>query len=343
MKRHIPPTAPINKERNSVLAEDGGVTLETALVMPVFLMFVFFLIFIVQTAVISMALHGALSQTARQAASSWYPISLGIEQARSSKLNQEVERWNDKWQKVGETVNEYGRWLPSPMKEWVENATSGSFSLEQNAAKLAFSQQMKQFVDKRALDVTRITLTSVDLPDFEDKNSAFLTLEAEYALPYQIPFLGRKLVLRESARERVWIGGSPSVSRIATDGVETFNVAFISLEPNPVKPGRRATLVIRTKPGTVVDLSIVYKSGLSQAKHLGSATADGSGLVSWTWHVSGRTTPGLWSFQVSNADGALWQQSFQVAGKSVPWRMENERNSAGYGKSFIGFGLLDGF
>ncbi|MCD9024029.1 TadE family protein [Cohnella silvisoli] len=318
MKQHIPPIAPTNKSRHSIFAAGGGVTLETALVMPIFLMFVFFLIFIVQTAVISMALHGALSQTARQAASAWYPISLGVEQARASEVIQQVEHWNDKWQKVGETVNEYGNWLPSPMKEWAEQAASGSFSLEQQSAKFAFSQLMGQFVDQRVLDANRITVSSVGLPDDEDKNNAYLTLEAEYVLPYQVPLLGRKLVLRESARERVWIGGSPSISRIEKEGKEPFNVTFVSLEPNPVKPGRKATLVIRTKPGTVVDLSIVYKSGLSQAKHLGSAKADASGLVSWTWHVSGRTTPGQWSLQVANADGGEWQQSFQVAGKSLP-------------------------
>jgi hypothetical protein len=107
------------------------------------------------------------------------------------------------------------------------------------------------------------------------------------------------------------------MSRAAEDGKESFNVSFVSLEPNPVRPGRKATLVIRTTPGTAVDLTIIYKSGLSQAKHLGSATADASGLVSWTWHVSGRTTPGQWNWQVSNADGGIWTQSFEVAGKST--------------------------
>ncbi len=316
MKRRIPQKAPINKERGS--AVHGGVTLETALVMPVFLMFVFFLIYLVQTAVISMALHGALSQTARQAASAWYPISLALEQAKASELNRKIEHWNEKWLQAGETVSEYGEWLPSPMKEWAEQAANGTFSLEQRAAILAFSELMDQFVDERVLDPARITLTTAGLPDEQDKGSAYLTLEAEYALPFQVPFLGRKLVLRESARERVWIGGSPSLSRIEEEGEEAFRVTFVSLEPNPVKPGRKATLVIRTKPGTVVDLTIIYKSGLSQAKHLGSATADASGLVSWTWHVSGNTTPGQWSWQVSNADGGVWRQEFQVAGKSVP-------------------------
>lgn len=316
MKRLIPRIAPINNQRYFGIG--GGVTLETALVMPIFLMFVFFLISIVQTTVISMALHGALSQTAKQAASAWYPISIGIEQARNSELNQQIEKWNGKWLEVGETVQQFAKWLPSPMKEWANEASSTSFSLEQQAAKLAFSQLLKQFVDENVLNPERITLTSAHLPSQEDRTNAYLTLQAEYVLPFQIPFIERKLVIRESVRERVWAGGSPSISLIREEGEEEdFAVSFVSLEPNPVKPGHKATLVIRTKPGTAVDLSILYKSGLSQAKHLGSATADASGLVSWTWHVSGRTTPGQWNWQVSDAKGGVWQEPFQVAGKKL--------------------------
>lgn len=313
MKRHIPPIAPTNRKRS--LDAGGGLTLETALVMPIFLLFVFFLISIIQSAVISMALHNALSQTAKQASTAWYPISLVLEQARSSEINQQIEEWNDKWQKAGETVQQIAQWLPSPIKDWAQQASNGSFSLEEQVSKQAFRQLVEQFVDDKVLDSSRITITSAQLPDQQDRTRAYLTLQAEYTLPFRIPFTDRKLVLRESVRERVWIGGSPSLSRVIEEEALVFAVTFVSLEPNPVRPGRKATLVLRTKPGTVVDLSIVYKSGLSQAKHLGSATADASGLVSWTWHVSGRTTPGQWNWKVINRAGEVWQESFQVAGK----------------------------
>jgi len=309
---------PINKRHGRPHAgETGSVTLETALAMPIFLLFVVFLIFMVRTAVISMALHGALSQTVRQAASAWYPIALATDQARGSEINRKIEQWNGKWLTAAETIGKYGSWFPSPMSEWAEQAGAMTFSLEQHAARLAFGQLVDQFVDERVLDKSRLTVISVELPDVDDRTKAYLTVEAEYALPMKVPFLGRKLVLKESARERVWIGGSPSASRQMEENREkTFPVAFVSLEPNPVKPGRKATLVIRTEPGTTVDLSILYKSGLSQAKHLGSAVADETGLVSWTWHVSGRTTPGYWNWKVSNGEGGAWEQSFEVAGKN---------------------------
>lgn len=314
MKVRIPQTVHIsNRPSNS----DGGVTLESALIMPIFLMLIFFLIFMIQTSVISMALHGAVSQTVRQAASAWYPISLGLEQARSSELNKQAEILNDKWMPVKEMLSQYGELLPSPMKDWAAQASQGSFSLEQKAAEIAFSQLIMQFADPNILDESRLKLAEVDLPSEDDRELAYLTLNAEYILPFQVPFLGRKLIIRESARERVWIGGIPSKSTLEGTAAQALDVTFVSLEPNPVRPGRKATLVIRTKPGTRVDLSIVYKSGISQAKNLGSAASDSSGLVSWTWHVSGRTTPGQWSWQVSSPEGGVWQQAFEVAGKSA--------------------------
>ncbi len=319
MKRRISQIIPTYRRPGSIGSASGSVTLESALVMPIFLLFILFLIFLVQTAVISMALHGALSQTARQAASAWYPIALATDKARGSELNRQIEQWNDKWLSVADTLGEYGRWLPAPMNEWAEKASAVSFSVEEHAAKLAFGELLKQFSDRRVLDSANIRLTSVGLPEVEDRANAYLTLEGEYTLPMRVPFLGRRLVLRESARERVWIGGSPSSSRQAGDERtgKPFEASFVSLEPNPVKPGRKATLVIRTEPGTFVDLSILYKSGPSQAKNLGSALADESGLVSWTWHVSGRTTPGQWSLQVTNGNGGEWQHLFDVAGKAA--------------------------
>ncbi|WP_372630851.1 TadE/TadG family type IV pilus assembly protein [Cohnella sp.] len=319
MRRRISRIIPTYRRPRSDRSGSGSVTLESALVMPIFLLFILFLIFLAQTAVISMALHGALSQTARQAAAAWYPVALATDKARGSELNRQIEQWNDKWLSVADSLREYGQWLPAPMNEWAERASNVSLSVEEHAAKLAFGELMKQFADRRVLKLSDVRLTSVGLPDVEDRADAYVTLEAEYTLPMRVPFLGRRLVLRESARERAWIGGSPSTSRQTEDegAGDPFEVSFVSLEPNPVKPGRKATLVIRTAPGAVVDLSILYKSGPSQAKNLGRATADASGLASWTWHVSGRTTPGQWGMQVSNGEGGVWQHSFDVAGKTA--------------------------
>lgn len=316
MKRPLWPTAPTSKralraDRNAA----GGVTLETALVLPMFALLAFFLIYLIQLSVVSMALHGAVSQTAREAAAWWYPVSLGVEQFQSTELYARAEQWQEKGAKAGELLQSYGHLLPSPMKEWAEQATAGRFAPDKLAAGAALTPLLRRFADSRVLDEDKIVLKVAELPGGSDRVNAFVSLIAEYELPLRLPFVGRRpILLRQTARERAWIGGSPSVSRLADDSREGLEAAFVSLEPNPVRPGRKATLVIRTSPGAIVDLSVLYKSGLSQAKHLGRATADASGIVSWTWHVSGRTTPGQWSLQASG-EGLVWRHPFDVAGK----------------------------
>lgn len=313
MRRRIARIWLISKARGVAARERGSVTLEAAMLMPLCLLLVFFLIFMVRTAVLSMALNGALSQTVRQAASAWYPISAAIGEAKGTRLGQQADAWSAKLEKAGDALSRFGSLLPSPIREWADQAARGEL-LDRQAAKLAFEPILARFADDAVLDAARLKLTDVELPSAEDPSHAYLTLRAEYALPMRVPFIGKRLVISQSARERVWIGGSVSNARIAEDGeTESLQVTFVSLEPNPARPGRKATLTVRTTPGASVDLSVLYKSGLSQAKHLGTAIADAEGYVSWTWLVSGRTTPGEWTFKITSGErSGVWEHSFEV-------------------------------
>ncbi|MBW5447079.1 hypothetical protein GE107_13500 [Cohnella sp. CFH 77786] len=308
MKRLIRRTALTN---DRLAGERGGVTLETALVMPVFLLLVFFLIFLVKTSITAMALHGAVAQTVRLTASVWYPVSL-LKETEQPAQDEREPSWRDKLNGVRETVGEIGPMLPSPLRDWAEAISEGDWSPEEEAAKAAMGQLALQLADSKVLDAARFRVTSVDLPRQGDAAEAYLTMEAEYRLPFRVPFSGQPLAIRASARERVWSGGSPSRAvQLNPDG-NTLDVSFVSLEPNPVRPGRKATLVLRTRPGAVLDLTVLYKSGNSQAKHLGNAVADDSGLITWTWHVSGNTTSGQWNWSVRGEGGSSFSMSFQV-------------------------------
>lgn len=290
----------------------GSMTFEAALVMPIFLLAILFLIFQIQVSVASMALHGALSQTVRQAAAEWYPVSLGLESVRETNAYEKSKQWEEKLSGVGQTLTEFGSLLPSPVGEWAKEAADGSWSVEQAAARETFDQLLKRYADERVLRETGISVTDVSLPEDSDRSQAFLTVRAEYRLPMRMPFVGKRIVLEESARERVWTGGLPSTSAL-DEGQAEGVLSFVSIEPNPAMRGRKVTLTLRAKPGEAVDLSVVYKSGLSQAKHLGTAIADDAGLASWTWHVSGNTTPGTWDWEARSASGAELEQTFEVA------------------------------
>ncbi|MFC3799666.1 hypothetical protein [Cohnella sp. GCM10012308] len=297
---------------------EGSLTLEAALTMPTVMICILFLIYLIHASIAAMALQGALSQTARQTASVWYPLSESLASAGEA-VGADAEAyagWKERLAGPQETVGKLAPYLPDPLSEWAERFAAGDWHPDALLAKQALEPRVADRLGNSMLPASRMKLIRVELPDAADVAQAYLTLEAEYRLPFSFPWSGRPLILRASVRERVWTGGERLAAAAPEPGGEAGLLAFVSLEPSPVQRGRRVTLVLRAEPGAAVDLKVVYKSGLSQARHLGAATADASGRVSWTWLVSGNTTPGEWEWEASYAGGSL-AQTFEVHSKSA--------------------------
>lgn len=301
-----------NRDRSGLrgAGERGSVTLEAALAMPAMLLVIFFLLHVVHTAIIAMALQNTLSQTVQLTATAWHAVAMvqSGERSADDKASREGSQLNN----ARHTIGELGPWLPTPLNDWAQQISGGIASLEAEAARLVLGELALRLADSRVLDASRMQVTSVTLPEIDDGGQPFVAAEATYRLPFRLPWNDQPLQLRVAARERAWVGGVPSRARAADPQAAPLAVSFVSLEPNPVRPGRKATLVLATEPGAVLDLSILYKSGRSQAKHLGTAVADGNGRISWTWHVSGNTTSGDWHWEVTGAGGATYKQSFRV-------------------------------
>lgn len=86
-----------------------------------------------------------------------------------------------------------------------------------------------------------------------------------------------------------------------------------SLVPDPLQPGRSATLSAITSPGALCTITVRYPSGRpSTAKGLVQKNADSRGRVSWTWLVGATTRAGIGTAFVTC--GALSEErSFTVA------------------------------
>jgi hypothetical protein len=75
-------------------------------------------------------------------------------------------------------------------------------------------------------------------------------------------------------------------------------VEFVSVTGGP--PGGRASVTVRTLPGTLCDIEYITPAGTrSQASGLGPKPADGNGLVSWSWNIGSSTRPGNGTVAVS--------------------------------------------
>jgi len=78
------------------------------------------------------------------------------------------------------------------------------------------------------------------------------------------------------------------------------------------RPGGRASVVAQTTPGASCSISYRTPAGTpSTAQGLTPKTADGNGLVSWTWEIGPSTRPGTGTVVVT-CNGASARSSIQI-------------------------------
>ncbi|SRR5579871_1054208 len=70
-------------------------------------------------------------------------------------------------------------------------------------------------------------------------------------------------------------------------------VKIISVR-SPVPHGAIGMVSIQTRPQTSCSIAVIYKSGPSRAAGLVPQVSDAHGMVTWSWMVGTRTTPGEW-------------------------------------------------
>lgn len=207
MRRLFRRIALINKKQ---AGSEGSLTLEAALTMPTVMICVLFLIYLIHASIVAMALQGALSQTARQTAAIWYPLSESMAEAGDAAGAGAdagaYTRWKERLAGPQETVGKLASYLPEPLSDWAERFASGDWYPDALLAKETLEPRVADRLSKSMLPASRMKLVRVDLPDARDPAKAYLTLEAEYKLPFSFPWSGRPLIVRASVRERVWTG-----------------------------------------------------------------------------------------------------------------------------------------
>jgi hypothetical protein len=75
-------------------------------------------------------------------------------------------------------------------------------------------------------------------------------------------------------------------------------------------PGSYATLSVSASPSATCSIVVMYKSGSSHAKGLGSKHGS---TISWTWMIGTRTTPGRWPIYISCGRAGTITSSIRVS------------------------------
>lgn len=305
----------------------GSIVLEASLVLPVFLLVIFFLIYMVQMTVISTQMHNVVSNAVKQVSASMYPIALAVKSQQDQGM-EEGGGVNLQIPKVSlsEWASKFASQMQPPFSDWVrEAAAKGDEPLQDLKNQLSealldpvIKPLLHPFTEGTILNEDRMHVSQVIVPDLKKGKTPYFGLEISYELPIKVPFTSGKIVLQSKAVERLWIGDTHEQSggHAAGEGVDQKGQAAVVLsKPSPAYTGNQALIQARAKPGSKVTLTVYYKSGKSVAKYLGEAVADSSGKVEWKWLISGNTTHGNWTFVLETDEGVQTTDSFQVTGK----------------------------
>ena len=99
---------------------------------------------------------------------------------------------------------------------------------------------------------------------------------------------------------------------VAPTTAPDVGAGFTILEfPYTIGRNQTATVTIQAAPNTEYSIKVYYSSGPSKAAGLENKTSDGTGLVSWSWKIGGKTAPGTYRIEISGG-GQSQEYSFTV-------------------------------
>lgn len=325
MKRIV--NLPRGRRGGEGLDDQGSMVVEAALVLPMFMFFVIFLVYMVQMTLISTALHSTVSDAVKTVASHIYPVSVAVQRNPSgteSGKSGSTSHWEIPKLSLSEWASQYGESLPSPVNDWLTQAVAaGEEPLQQlknEAAEAVLDPVVKPllqpFMPSGLLDFDRIHVSNVYVPNVKTGESPYFGIEVSYDLPIRVPFINKAIVLQAKAQERLWIGdtgeGGSGSGEVDDEGSGTIELLE---KPDPAIASKQATVRVKVPPGMEANLSVFYKSGQSTAKYLGWKTADDQGYIEWEWNVGFNTTPGTWTFVVETRDGERMEVMFTVVAR----------------------------
>ncbi|AEI41511.1 hypothetical protein PM3016_3193 [Paenibacillus mucilaginosus 3016] len=215
-----------------IRGEKGSMVLEAALTLPFFLAFVMLLVGFIRISLAEMALQSAVSEAAKVMAANMYPMRTAYLQGQAAWQNSPASAWldtvltevNTAAQVAADTeafVENYAQWIPAPLVQLVawekskreqvqawggEKAGEAKEAAERQIAERA-SPIIASFADEGRLHKSRIKVTALQFPDLVNLEEAYLSIEAEYAYTFQVPFFKKTVILRKKATERAWVGG----------------------------------------------------------------------------------------------------------------------------------------
>lgn len=211
---------------------EGSIALEASLILPLFTVFIIALICMMKISMTDTALQSSVTESVKVMAAHMYPIQLVSDEInthwKESGIGQNAEEVMDmirqakeKAGQINDFIDEYIVFVPEtllPLVEIIrqlqdeaqESGREAVMDFEESLWEPLICQAMTplviKYADSSKLDTKSLKVTSVILPDLNNKNDAFLGIEASYTFKLPLPFFHKEIRLVKRAYERVWVG-----------------------------------------------------------------------------------------------------------------------------------------
>ncbi|MDP5274101.1 TadE/TadG family type IV pilus assembly protein [Chengkuizengella axinellae] len=168
----------------------GSLVLEASIILPIFITAVLAFISFLQIVLAEMALHQAVNEATKQAATHVYPIYVLQNEPSVQNIKDDITNM-----------------IPEGMEFIAALQKDNINTVKDEVLNVLFLPYLHLFIDKDMLNESQIKIVKVTLPNLQNKQNVFFGIEASYTLKLLLPFMKREIKIQKKSLERVWIGG----------------------------------------------------------------------------------------------------------------------------------------
>ncbi|MCZ0703143.1 hypothetical protein J2T56_001419 [Natronobacillus azotifigens] len=189
--------------------ETGSITLEASIVMPMFVLFVVFLLYMIQFAIVDITINKALSDATKEIATQIYPVKVtaeGITNYAQSKYDDIPEEYRESINDSKEFVEEQNAYIEEVLGvDLIGEVTDGVTNTINTAILTTLVRKSLEDQQIPFINPDDLTVISGRMP-LVNSEEEYVEIIASYEMNIPIPFLEKKYEMRKRVVERAWIG-----------------------------------------------------------------------------------------------------------------------------------------
>ncbi|SFM22902.1 TadE-like protein [Gracilibacillus orientalis] len=190
--------------------EDGSITLEAAIVMPFFILFLVFLIYMIKFALVDIAINRATSEATKQVATQLYPAEVVVDEVHTVVEGTDI--YQDLVPGIQENIGNIEETVIDTLgNETYNSIKEGAGAVLDEAGAAAFTSVVNMYLEKEEemniVNRDNIKVTSVVIPNIlTGSGDKYVELTTEYELDLPIPFIEEAFIIEKHSKERAWVG-----------------------------------------------------------------------------------------------------------------------------------------